>query len=298
MKNQVEPKITEYSWWGENNEPPANLKTKKQLAEIGLKPKNPVGVIYTRKYDLYLYDPQNPDSAVPKKKASEAQLKALAKAREKSQRKAYYRRWKRNRGQYLEAENDAINWARKVLLREKDDWVILDTETTGLYDAEIVQIGICNLDGEVIIDSLVKPTTSIPEEVTSIHGITDEMVKDAPTFPKIYPQIVESLKEKQVLIYNKDFDIGILADCCRLHDLKLLELRKRSDCLMEWYAQYYGDWSDYHRSYRWQALGGDHSAVGDCLAALKLLRGMAESEIIDIKKSFENSWQKYKTRYD
>ena len=293
-----ELKITEYGWWGESNEPPKHLKTKKQLAQIGLKPKNPVGVIYTRKYDLYLYDPNNPDSAVPKKKATEAQLKALAKGREKSRRKAYYRKWKKYRGQHLEAKNDAINWARRILLREKDNWVILDTETTELYDAEIVQIGICDLDGKVVLDSLIKPTTSIPTEASNIHHITDDLVKDALTFPELYPQIVESLKDKQVLIYNADFDINVLAYCCRLHELELLKLRKKSACLMEWYAQFYGDWSVIHESYKWQPLGGNHSAVGDCLAALSLLKKMADSEITDIKKSFENAWSSYKTKYD
>ena len=289
-------KITEYSWWGKSNEPPKHLRTKKQLAEISLKPKNPVGVIYTNKYALYLYEPNNPESASPKRKATEAQLKALAKGREKSQKKPYSRKWKKNRGQHIIAENDAVNWARKILLREKDNWVILDTETTGLDNAEIVQIGICNLDGKIILDSLVKPTISIPSEVTNIHGITDNMVESAPTFPLIFPQIVESLKDKQVLIYNADFDIEILNYCCRLHELKLLKLRKRSDCLMEWYAQFCGDWNDYYESYRWQPLGGNHSAVGDCLTALSVLKEMADSEIVDVKKKFEESWLNHKSK--
>lgn len=124
------------------------------------------------------------------------------------------------------------------------------------------------------------------------------MVKDAPTFPEIYHKIVQSLENQQVLIYNKDFDIGILNYCCRLHELKILKLRKRSACLMEWYAQFYGDWNDYYQSYKWQKLGGDHSAIGDCIAALSLLKNMAESEIIDVKQSFENAWNEYKSKYD
>ena len=294
---ETDKKITEYSWWGETNEPPEHLKTKKQLAEIGLKPKNPVGVIYTQKYDLYLYNPNDSDSAIPKKKATEAQLKALAKGRETQRRKAYHRDWWMYTGRHLEAENEAIAWAREILTN-KDDWVILDTETTGLEDAEIVQIGICNLEGEVILDSLVKPTIPIPTEASNIHQITDEVVKDARTFPEIYPLIVESLQDKKILIYNAEFDIVILAYCCRLHQLKLLGLRKRSDCLMEWYAQFYGDYHDYYESYTWQPLGGNHNAVGDCLAALSLLNNMADSEIIDVKKAFEKSWLKYKSRFD
>lgn len=290
-------KITEYSWWGESDEPPKHLKTKKQLAEIGLKPKNPVGVIYTRKYDLYLYDPNNPDSAVPKKKVTETQLKALAKGRETQRRNAYYRDWWRYDGMHIKAKNSAIEWAKEVLA-EKDNWVILDTETTGLYDAEIVQIGIINLQGKTLLDSLVKPTIPIPPEATSIHDINDEMVKIAPTFPEIYPQLAESIENLKVLIYNADFDISILAYCRRLHQLKLkpLGLRKRSECLMEWYAQFYGEWSDYYESYKWQPLGGNHDAVGDCQAALSVLEEMAESEVTDVEKAFEDAWVSYKTR--
>jgi DNA polymerase III subunit epsilon len=110
------------------------------------------------------------------------------------------------------------------------------------------------------------------------------MVKNAPTFPELYSQIIESLKDKKVIIYNADFDISILNYCCKLHELKLLGLRKRSDCLMEWYAQFYGDWSDYYKSYKWQPLGGNHSAIGDCLAALEVLKEMANSKIIDFDR--------------
>ena len=177
----------------------------------------------------------------------------------------------------IEDRNAAIEWAKKVLT-DKKSWVILDTETTGLDCAEIVQIGIVNLNGETILGSLVKPTISIPAEVTSIHGIDDLMVEAAPTFPEMYSQIVESLKGKKVLIYNADFDVNILEYCCQLHKLKSLGLGKKSDCLMKWYAQFYGDWHDYHESYRWKPLGGDHSAVGDCLAALNVLNNMAEAK--------------------
>jgi hypothetical protein len=45
--------LAKYSWWGESNEPPEHLKTKKQLGELGLSPLKPSGVIATRKYDVY-----------------------------------------------------------------------------------------------------------------------------------------------------------------------------------------------------------------------------------------------------
>src|SRR5690606_33823093 len=54
--------------------------------------------------------------------------------------------------------------------------VILDTETTGLYDAEIVEIAVIDLGGNILMNTLVRPKNPIPAEVTAIHGINNEMV--------------------------------------------------------------------------------------------------------------------------
>jgi hypothetical protein len=75
-----------YNWWGSGeNEPPPNLKTKKQLAELGLsviKDCSPSGAIETRKYTLYLYDPDNPNQVRPKRSVSEKQKTALSRYRQ------------------------------------------------------------------------------------------------------------------------------------------------------------------------------------------------------------------------
>ena len=155
-----------------------------------MRPVKPVGVIYTLKYDLYLYDPNNPLSALAKNKPTDAQLAALAKGREKQNQLREYNWWYRNIGRFLEDRNDAIEWARRVLTT--DDWVILDTETTGLSEAEIVQIGIINHQGQTILNSLLLPTIAIPNDAIAIHGINNEAVTDSPSFPEIYPQIVEA----------------------------------------------------------------------------------------------------------
>jgi DNA polymerase III subunit epsilon len=281
-----------YQWWGSKNEPPPHLKTQKQLAEIGMKPIKPAGVIHTRKYDLYLYDPSNLESAISKKKASVTQLKALAKGREKQRLKREYREWYGFIGRFLKDKNRGIEWAKKQL--ETEEWVILDTETTGLYNAEIVQIGIINHKGKIVLDSLVKPTIDIPEEAIAIHGITNEVVANAPSFPEIYSHIVEALASKKVLIYNANFDISILNYCCELHNLPLLELSKRSECVMEWYAQYCGEWSKYYGDYKWQPLCGEHNAIGDCLATLALIRKMASSKVTDLEAAFRRYIDKYK----
>lgn len=127
--------LIKYSWWGESNEPPPHLKTKKQLGELGLSPLKPSGVIETRKYDVFLYDSTNPESCRPKRKASPKQLETLAANRLKAKIKRDYREWYREVG-FIERDRvSAVLWAREQL--SQNDWVILDTETTGLDDAEI-----------------------------------------------------------------------------------------------------------------------------------------------------------------
>jgi DNA polymerase-3 subunit epsilon len=222
---------------------------------------------------VFLYDSTNPESCRPKRKLSPKQLETLAANRLKAQIKRDYQEWYREVG-FIERDRvNAVLWAREQL--SQNDWAILDTETTGLYDAEIVEIAIINYLGEILLDTLIKPSIPIPAEVTEIHGITDEMVADSPTFLEVYSRIDAALKDKRVIIYNAAFDIKILNYCCRLHNLPILNLAKRSDCLMEWVAQWAGNWSYYHKDYRYVPLNGNHRSLGDCTAACELIKLMA-----------------------
>jgi DNA polymerase-3 subunit epsilon len=214
--------MDEYKWWGKEGEPPENFKTKKQLGELGLSPLKPSGIIRTQKYDVLLYDINNSESCRPKKKPSAKQLDTLAVNREKAQIKRDYKAWLKSRERIIEGDRvAAVIWARHELTQ--GDWVILDTETTGLHDAEVIEIAIIS-PGEALLNTLVRPTIPIPADVTAIHGITDEMVAEAPSFPEVYPGIAEVLEGKRVLIYNSSFDIKILNYCCERHGLPSLNL--------------------------------------------------------------------------
>jgi len=136
------------------------LKTKKQLKELGLRPLQPVGVIETCKYDCLLYDPNNLNSVAPKKPASQKQLETLARNREKAAKKVAYNRWLRDWGWIEFDRAQAVRWAKKQI--EQNNWVVLDTETTGLEDAEVVEIAIASPQGTPLVNTLVMPTIPIP----------------------------------------------------------------------------------------------------------------------------------------
>lgn len=275
--------LIEYQYWGSGGkEPHENLKTKKQLLELRFRPLKAVGYIETRKYTIELFDITNPASAVPKeeKVLSEAQKAALEKGRNLQK----YRSWYKDDGQMLEVAINARNWAIAWaidLFSTPDDWVILDTETTGLYDAEIVDIAIIDSVGKDLVDTRVRPTISIPLEATAIHGITDSMVRNSPSFDQVCPAIKEIISSKKVIIYNAEFDTKILKYNCSLY--KLPKLKFESDCLMEIYAQFYGEMRR-DGEFQWQKLGGNHSALGDCFAALELMQKMAGSTKSDFSK--------------
>ncbi len=168
----------------------------------------------------------------------------------------------------------AAQWARDLLARS--DWVILDTETTGLdHTAEVVQIAVLSPDGTVLLDTLVRPTRPIPPDATRIHGITDAMVADASPWADVHAHVQLLIGNCDVVVYNADYDRRVMRQCSYAAGLGGLTPRDWL-CAMEMYAQWYGDWSDHHGSYRWQKLqGGDHSALGDCRATLAALGRMA-----------------------
>lgn len=184
----------------------------------------------------------------------------------------------------------ASEWARKLLeAKDAREWVIFDTETSDLNDAEILQIGLLWPDGTTALDTLIKPSweglgphgpKSIPRAAMNIHGITDAMVADAPTLEEILPAMAEVMHGRLTVVYNVAYDFETLQGCLRRRwDRDRAAAWMNSGdwkCAMHEYARWYGEWNGRHGSYRWQRLpGGDHSAIGDCRATLEVMKRMA-----------------------
>lgn len=88
---------------------------------------------------------------------------------------------------------------------------VLDVETTGLDPQvdRVTEIAIIRFEGGEVVETygeLVNPEMPIPEESTKITGITDEDVKDAPTFEELAPAIHERLQGVGIVAYNLSFD--------------------------------------------------------------------------------------------
>ena len=94
-------------------------------------------------------------------------------------------------------------------------YCLLDLETTGFSATteKITEVGIMKLkDGEVIdeFSCFVNPEKHIPERVSEVTNITDEMVKDAETIEQVFPKILEFLGDSVIVAHNAGFDVGFL----------------------------------------------------------------------------------------
>ena len=292
--------LQEFSWFDDPKKP-SHYLTKTELGELGLNPPaEPVAFIYWRKKKItyYLYDR---NAAKPKRQRTEAQAAGVAKAQETLKTCMVCGtvcEHRIPRDQWIYGSDDGkvrvcypcyycylaegrrmyVLWLRKQAQRALDrNWLILDFETTDLHDAEIMQIGIIDCAGNVLMDQLIKPRREPAPGALAVHGITMERVVDAPDLLDVLPQLAELIHGKTVLVYNLPFDKGALSGCLYARNIDpepWLQQTKWLDLMIP-YSDWYGDWSTYREDYRWQRLEGTHEAVGDCLAALDCLKQMA-----------------------
>jgi DNA polymerase-3 subunit epsilon len=160
-------------------------------------------------------------------------------------------------------------------------FVVLDTETTGLRDPELVSVAVLSASGEILIDEMVRPGKPIEPGASRVTGITAEMLVDHPEFPVIYPRLVEAVSGRRVVIYNAEYDLQVLSNTCRRYGLLAPTLD--AWCAMQWFAQLHGEWDSGRQAYRWQRLStaasrfgisstDAHSALGDCQTTLGVVR--------------------------
>jgi DNA polymerase III subunit epsilon len=165
-------------------------------------------------------------------------------------------------------------------------WVVVDVETTGGPPphhriTEIAAVIVKNGEIQEVFETLVNPERSIPPFVSRLTNITWEMVKDAPKFSAIVPDLLEKLEGNVFVAHNAQFDWSFLSheiqrasgarisgnQLCtvRLARRLLPHLPKRS---LDYVANYFGI-----------EIRGRHRAAGDAIATAQcLVRLLREAE--------------------
>jgi DNA polymerase-3 subunit epsilon len=172
----------------------------------------------------------------------------------------------------------AVEWAKDLLVSQ--DFVVFDSETTGLSSpVDFVQIAVVSPEGETLFDSLLKPSCRIEAAARAVHGYSARSLSGAPSFFEVYADLLEVLYRRRVIVFNASYDR-------RVWDTAVGRLGARGalagrlpgwECAMRQYAMFVGEHSKRGKGYRPQKLpGGDHTALGDALATLRLIEGMAQ----------------------
>ena len=97
-------------------------------------------------------------------------------------------------------------------LLERDDVLILDTETTSMGKAaEVIEVAVINTRGETLLDTLVKPKQmAMNPYAQRVHGISLDMLQDAPSWPEVMPDLSQLAQQRTILAWNAPFDASML----------------------------------------------------------------------------------------
>ena len=98
-----------------------------------------------------------------------------------------------------------------------DLFTVVDIETTGgtAKSHRIIEVAIVTVDGGQIVDqyeTLINPQRYIPPFITSLTGITNEMVEQAPTFAQVANTIVDKTEGKVFVAHNVNFDYSFVKE--------------------------------------------------------------------------------------
>lgn len=93
----------------------------------------------------------------------------------------------------------------------EDEVILLDLETTGLqpHTERITEVALMRMQGPDILDTystLINPQQPIPEVITTITGISNEMVADAPSSDDVKQDILDFIGNRVLIAHNAHFD--------------------------------------------------------------------------------------------
>jgi DNA polymerase III subunit epsilon len=164
-----------------------------------------------------------------------------------------------------------------------------DLETTGIKVAtdRIIEISIVRqqVDGVIKIKTLrINPEMHIPQEVTDIHGITDEDVKDCPTFKEVAHELARFLDNCDLAGYNSNhFDIPLLVEEFLRAEIDFdLKGRRCVDVQNIFHKMEPRNLSAAYKFYCSKDLVNAHSAEADTLATFEILKAQLDrySEVV------------------
>ena len=168
-------------------------------------------------------------------------------------------------------------------------FAVLDLETSGgspRLGAGITEIGVVKVKGGQVLgtfQSFVDPGHALPNFITELTGITDQMLVSAPFIDEILPTLFEFLgssDEPVVVAHNSPFDLSFLKSASIAHEIQwpeyvtvdtarlaraVLDRDEVINCKLSTLAQFFG-----------ATTSPNHRALDDALATVDVLHGLIE----------------------
>lgn len=165
-----------------------------------------------------------------------------------------------------------------LMLKLTRPLAFIDLETTGtnLGSDRIVEIAIVKIlpDGSKSVKrKIINPEMPVPKAASDIHGITDEMVKDAPTFKQVAQELKQMLDGCDLSGYNSNrFDIPLLAEEFLRAGVDFdMKGRRLIDVQKVFHMMEQRTLSAAYKFYCDKKLEGAHSAEADATATYEIL---------------------------
>lgn len=183
-----------------------------------------------------------------------------------------------------------IEEMRKFL---EKDFLVLDVETTGLGPTdEVVALGLVNSSGGILINTLVRATQKSSDKAFETHGISwQDTEREGKLWVSVLAMLIGWVQSFHIAAYCANgFDARMIEQTCRQHGTPIVNIQPNLVEILPKYAVYHGDWNDYHGNYMYKKLGvaasalgvvqtEAHSAVGDALTTLGVMKAIANTEI-------------------
>lgn len=163
--------------------------------------------------------------------------------------------------------------------------IFIDVETTGLGEKDrVIELAIIDLEGCVIVDTLVYTDRLICSDAQKVHGIRQEDLQDKPDFSQLQCHLMRLFNDRDLYFYNADFDVSMLLQSSTgSEDFNFLNCDVH--CLMLDCAYCFGEWSDKYNDFKFVSLasacnylgveiGNTHRALDDAKLTLAIYKAL------------------------
>ena len=156
-------------------------------------------------------------------------------------------------------------------------YTVVDIETTGgtARSHKIIEVAIVTYDGKQIVDSystLINPMKYVPPFITSLTGISNDMVETAPTFEEVAETILEKTEGRIFVAHNVNFDYSFLKQEFSILGLKF---ERKKLCTVRLSKKIIPGYRSYSLGSLTNELGirinNRHRALGDAEATARVL---------------------------